>query len=118
MLHAFIAANRDEIISLTRAKVSSRAWPSASNHELNGIPLFLTQVAETLRRESTAVPYPDGAIASSAAGSQTPPQRCTARIPGAFPANVMGAKSLTISYLSFVYIALALVSCEVSINNV
>ena len=68
MLHDFISKNRGELLSRTRAKVSSRPWPSASTHELeNGIPMFLTQLSETLRLETGRVPYPDGAIGSTAA---------------------------------------------------
>jgi signal transduction histidine kinase len=68
MLHDFIRTNRSELLSRTRAKVSSRPWPSASTHELeNGIPLFLSQLSETLRLETTRLPYTDGAIGSSAA---------------------------------------------------
>jgi signal transduction histidine kinase len=68
MLHEFILENRDALISRTRAKVSARPWPSASTHELeNGIPLFLTQLWETLRRETSPAPYPDGSIGSTAA---------------------------------------------------
>ena len=68
MLHEFIHAHRDELISLTRAKVSARPWPSASTEELeNGVPVFLTQLAETLRLESTRTPFSSNAIGSSAA---------------------------------------------------
>ena len=50
MLHEFIAANRQAIISLTRARVGSRPWPSVATREVeHGVPLFLTQLAETLR---------------------------------------------------------------------
>ena len=68
MLHDFISANRDELISRTKTKVSSRPWPSVSTHELeNGIPLFLTQLSETLRLEGGRVPFPDTSIGSTAA---------------------------------------------------
>jgi len=67
MLYDFIAANRDELLARTRAKVAARPWPSASSHELeNGIPVFLTQVAETLRLEGGRAPFPDGSIGSTA----------------------------------------------------
>lgn len=50
MLHEFITENREEIIARTRAKVAARAAPRATEEELrNGVPLFLSQLAETLR---------------------------------------------------------------------
>jgi signal transduction histidine kinase len=66
-LHEFITSNRNGLISRTRAKVSTRPWPSVSPEEMeNGIPLFLTQLAETLRLENTEAPYSATAIGSSA----------------------------------------------------
>ena len=57
MFYQFVTLNRDAIIAKTREKVSTRPWPPASTVELeNGVPLFLTQLCETLRLESTAVP--------------------------------------------------------------
>jgi len=68
MLYEFIAGNRDLIISRTRELVARRSWPSVSTHELeHGVPLFLTQLSETLRLEATATPFPKGAIGSTAA---------------------------------------------------
>ena len=50
MLHEFLAANREEIIARTRAKVAARSALRPTEDELtNGIPLFLDQLAETLR---------------------------------------------------------------------
>jgi signal transduction histidine kinase len=67
MLHEFIGANRDVIISRTRDRVRSRPWPSVAAGELeHGVPLFLTQVSETLRLEATSAPYPDDAIGATA----------------------------------------------------
>lgn len=67
-LHDFIVANRDELISRARAKVSARPWLSASADDLrHGVPLFLSQLSETLRRETRAIPYPDSAIGATAA---------------------------------------------------
>ena len=67
MLHEFVTLNRDAIIAKARLKVTARAWPPPSNSELeNGLPLFLTQLAETLRWESTATPFSATAIGSSA----------------------------------------------------
>jgi len=68
MLYEFIAANRDSIISRTRERVRSRPWPSASSREIEyGVPLFLTQLAETLRLERTATPFASDLIGSTAA---------------------------------------------------
>ena len=67
MLHEFVTAQRDEIISRARQRVAARAWPSVSTHEIEfGVPLFLTQLAETLRLEVTATPFPSGVMESSA----------------------------------------------------
>jgi signal transduction histidine kinase len=68
MLHEFIAANRDAIIARTKAGVGSRSWPPIPMNELErGVPVFLTQVVETLRLEGTDTPFPAGAIGSAAA---------------------------------------------------
>jgi signal transduction histidine kinase len=50
MLHEFITSNRVEIIARCRAKISSRPAPRATDAELEyGVPLFLTQLCETLQ---------------------------------------------------------------------
>jgi signal transduction histidine kinase len=50
MLHEFLTANHEQIITLARAKAMSRMAPRATGAELeNGIPLFLTQLVEILR---------------------------------------------------------------------
>ena len=68
MLHAFVSANREELLSRTRAKVASRPLPSASAHDVEGgISLFLVQLSETLRLENGGAPLPDGSIGSGAA---------------------------------------------------
>jgi signal transduction histidine kinase len=52
VLHDFLTANRDELIALCQAKVAKRLSPLATDRERqHGIPLFLEQLAETLRRE-------------------------------------------------------------------
>jgi len=67
MLHEFIVTHRDEIIARTRKRVHGRTWPAVSTHELeDGVPLFLTQLGETLKQEVTAVPFPEGAIDDTA----------------------------------------------------
>jgi signal transduction histidine kinase len=57
MLHDFLTTHRGEIIARTRAKVSSRPAPRATDAELeHGIPLFLDQLTETLRLALSANP--------------------------------------------------------------
>jgi signal transduction histidine kinase len=68
MLHEFIDLNRDVIISGTRERVRSRPWPSVAPGEVeDGVPLFLTQLSETLRLEATSAPFPPDAIGAAAA---------------------------------------------------
>lgn len=67
MLHEFVTTYRDAIIARAREKLTARPWPSASMDELkNGVPLFLTQLSETLRSEAVGMPHPPKAIGSSA----------------------------------------------------
>lgn len=67
MLYEFVTTYRDAIITRAREKLTARPWPSASAQELeNGVPLFLTQLSETLRLESTGAATPHGAIGSAA----------------------------------------------------
>ncbi len=54
MLDEFIAANRDAIILRTRARVTTRTTPKASDAELtNGIPVFLDQLIEAEAQAQT-----------------------------------------------------------------
>ena len=67
MLHEFITAYRDPIITRTREKLTDRPWPLVSTSELeHGVPLFLTQLTETLRWEMTPTPFSAEAIGTSA----------------------------------------------------
>jgi signal transduction histidine kinase len=67
MLYEFLTTYREEIIAKTRERVASRAWPPASTSELeHGVPLFLSQLAATLKSESTATPFSSTAIGASA----------------------------------------------------
>jgi signal transduction histidine kinase len=67
MLYEFIVMYREEIVARARDRVRSRPWPSVSSREIeHGVPLFLTQLAETLRLEATATPYASDAIGSTA----------------------------------------------------
>jgi len=53
MLHEFVVTYRDPIIARAREKLTARPWPAASSQELeHGVPLFLTQLSETLRPAS------------------------------------------------------------------
>jgi len=68
MLHEFITSHRDPIIARAREKLTDRPWPLASTSELeHGVPLFLTQLSETLRLETTATPFSQKTIGASAA---------------------------------------------------
>lgn len=63
MLHEFVTEHRAEIIARCRAKVATRPAPRPTDAEIrHGIPLFLDQLAETLRD----APSENLAIASSA----------------------------------------------------
>lgn len=67
MLHEFIAIHRDDIVTRTRNRVRGRPWPSVSTLELEyGVPLFLTQLSETLRLEAIGAPFASEAIGSTA----------------------------------------------------
>jgi signal transduction histidine kinase len=67
MLYEFVTTYRDAIITRAREKLTARPWPSASAQELeNGVPLFLTQLSETLRSESTGAAHSQRAIGSTA----------------------------------------------------
>ena len=67
MLYEFITMHRDLIVARTRDRVRGRTWPSVSSREIeHGVPLFLTQLAETLRLEATPAPFPSDAIGTSA----------------------------------------------------
>ena len=66
MLHEFITTHREPIIARTREKLTDRPWALVSSSELeHGVPLFLTQLSETLRLETTATPFSPTAIGSS-----------------------------------------------------
>src|ERR1051325_1575848 len=67
MLHEFIAMHHESIVARTRDRVRSRPWPSVSRREIEyGVPLFLTQLSETLRLETSPVPFASDAIGSTA----------------------------------------------------
>ena len=67
LLYEFVSTFRDAIITRAREKLTARPWPAASEDEVkNGVPLFLTQLSETLRAESTGTPHSPHAIGSTA----------------------------------------------------
>lgn len=67
-LHAFVTEFRADIIARASARLGSRPAPVGGQDELeSGVPAFLTQVAETLRRESNPVPFDASAIGDAAA---------------------------------------------------
>jgi len=67
MLYEFIRMHRQEIEGRARKRVRSRPWPSVSSREIeHGVPLFLTQLSETLRLEATETPFASDAIGSAA----------------------------------------------------
>lgn len=67
MLREFITTHRDAIIARTRDKLNRRTGPSAAANELeHGVPLFLTQLSQTLPYEQTATPFSATDIAAGA----------------------------------------------------
>jgi signal transduction histidine kinase len=67
MLYQFIALHRADIVTRTRERVRGRPWPSVSSHELEyGVPLFLTELFETLRLEATPTPFSSDTIGATA----------------------------------------------------
>jgi signal transduction histidine kinase len=66
MLHDFLDIHRDAIIARTREKLTHRSWPPSRGALENGVPLFLTQVAETLKLEESNIPIATDAIGNSA----------------------------------------------------
>jgi signal transduction histidine kinase len=68
MLYEFITMHRNAIEARTRDRVRRRPWPSISRNEIeHGVPLFLTQLSDTLRLEATATPFSADAIGNAAA---------------------------------------------------
>jgi len=60
VLQDFLSVHRDAIIARTRKMVAARPWPPASTIELEyGVPLFLSQLSDTLRIEASGQAPPD-----------------------------------------------------------
>ena len=57
MLHEFLTTNRGDLIERCRAKVAKRRSPPPTDEEVDhGVPLFLDQLIDTLRRELRTSP--------------------------------------------------------------
>jgi signal transduction histidine kinase len=68
MLYEFITTYRDSIVAKAREKLTDRPWPLVSTSELEyGIPLFLTQLCETLRSGTSSTASSQKRIGASAA---------------------------------------------------
>jgi len=68
MLQTFITTYRDSIVANTTERLIARGWPSVTVTKLNnGVPLFLTQLSETLKLEASPTPFSPVAIGESAA---------------------------------------------------
>lgn len=60
MLHDFLGANREELLRRCKAKVSSRGSPAAAaSQPKRGVPLFLDQLGEALRRRQANAAAPN-----------------------------------------------------------
>jgi hypothetical protein len=68
LLQEFLTTYRDAVIATTTERLSARGWPASTADGLkNGVPLFLTQLSETLKLEASPTPFSPGAIGASAA---------------------------------------------------
>ena len=67
MLHDFVTAHREAIIDRTREMLAKDPAAASTGELENGVPLFLTQLSDTLRAEATQSPVATGAIGDSAA---------------------------------------------------
>jgi signal transduction histidine kinase len=63
MLHEFLTLYRNAIITRTREKMTNGSWHFVPSSDLeNGVPLFLTQLSDMLRSETTATAMPASEI--------------------------------------------------------
>jgi signal transduction histidine kinase len=67
MLHEFVTHHHATITARTTEKLRVRNWSVAASELESGVPVFLTQLAETLRSGETGVPFPPDAIGATAA---------------------------------------------------
>ena len=69
MLHAFLSANRDELVDRCRLKVAQRRAPKPTDAELeHGIPHFLGQLIKTLQVEQTLEPMRSRDVSGESGG--------------------------------------------------
>jgi signal transduction histidine kinase len=66
MLREFIASRRDEILGLARLRVAARNEPASTTELAKGLPVFLDQLGEALRKASAHQPIEHDAIKASA----------------------------------------------------
>ena len=68
MLHEFLTRYRDDIVARAAHRASGRVPPSLPCQEIeHGVPMFLTQLTETLRLEGTPAPFSGDSVGASAA---------------------------------------------------
>src|ERR1700730_7029735 len=73
MLHEFLTANRQTLITRCRAKVAKRSAPRPSDAELqHGIPLFLEQLVKTLELEQFPPPPESRKVSGPSERGKTP----------------------------------------------
>lgn len=73
MLHEFLTANRQTLITRCRAKVAKRTAPRPSDAELqHGIPLFLEQLVKTLQLEQASAPLESRKVSGPSEPGKTP----------------------------------------------
>ena len=65
MLHDLLDTYRDAIIARTREKLTHRSWPPSPGALENGVPLFLKQVAETLKLEQSEIAFAPACLSGS-----------------------------------------------------
>ena len=71
MLHKFLTDNRTELIARCTFKVAQRNAPESGRELMHGIPLFLDQLIETLRVETTSKPMQSREISGASGGGQS-----------------------------------------------
>lgn len=72
MLYEFLTANREELVSRCAAKVAKRPIPPPSPAQTHGIPLFLSQIIDTLGRDAAFDELASRRISGGTDPGQTP----------------------------------------------
>src|SRR5688572_5023538 len=73
MLHVFLTANRQTLITRCRDKVARRIPQHPGNAELrHGVPVFLEQLVDTLRLEQTSTPLASFEVSGPPSPQKTP----------------------------------------------